>query len=199
MPNARPDLARPRHRGRFMAALVLLAIGAGLAYRRSSRLERHREEAVRPIALPPPHFAPGLAGGKPRRVGLWLVGTLVLLALAAGIAIAYETWSAQQQQRRVAVTRTGGNPDNAPALLVRYGCADCHNIPGLSAPTGDVGPDLTGVGRRAYIAGVVANTPANLVHWIVDPQSIDPKSAMPVTGITPAEARDVAAYLYAAP
>jgi cytochrome c1 len=42
----------------------------------------------------------------------------------------------------------------------------------------------------------VTNTPHNLVAFIADPRSIDPKSAMPRTGITPAEARDVAAYLY---
>ena len=52
------------------------------------------------------------------------------------------------------------------------------------------------VGRRVYIAGVVTNTPDNMVRWIVDPPSIDPQTAMPVTGISIAEARDVAAYLY---
>ena len=35
--------------------------------------------------------------------------------------------------------------------------------------------------------------------WIVDPRKVDPKSAMPATGITPEDARDVAAYLYAQP
>jgi cytochrome c1 len=136
---------------------------------------------------------------KSRRVGLWLVGTFILLLAGAVFGIAYQSWGLMAQQRKEAITRTGGDPDRAPALLVTYGCVNCHNVPGMNAPTGNVGPDLSGVGKRAYIGGVIANSPENLVGWIVDPQSIDPKSAMPKTGITPMEARDVAAYLYAQP
>jgi cytochrome c len=43
---------------------------------------------------------------------------------------------------------------------------------------------------------VISNTPDNLVQWIVSPQSFSPQSAMPATGITEAEARDVATFLY---
>jgi hypothetical protein len=49
---------------------------------------------------------------------------------------------------------------------------------------------------RLYVGGVLANTPENLVAWIVDPPAHDLLTAMPVTGIGEAEARDVAAYLY---
>ena len=136
---------------------------------------------------------------KSRRVALWLIGTLVLLALGAGIGIAYQSWGLMEQQRKEAIARTGGDPDKAPALLVKYGCVNCHNVPGLNAPTGNVGPDLSGIGKRAYIGGVLANNAENLLRWIVDPRAIDPRSAMPKTGITPAEARDVAAYLYSQP
>ena len=59
-----------------------------------------------------------------------------------------------------------------------------------------MGPDLTGLVRRVYVAGVIPNTPDNLVRFIVNPRSVDPMSAMPQTGITPDQARDVAAYLY---
>jgi cytochrome c1 len=34
------------------------------------------------------------------------------------------------------------------------------------------------------------------VSWIVDPRALSPRTAMPVTGIGEAEAREVAAYLY---
>jgi mono/diheme cytochrome c family protein len=34
------------------------------------------------------------------------------------------------------------------------------------------------------------------VRWIVSPQTFSPRSAMPATGISEAEARDVAAWLY---
>jgi cytochrome c1 len=43
---------------------------------------------------------------------------------------------------------------------------------------------------------VVPNSPENLVRWIVAPQIFSPRSAMPATGISEAEARDVATYLY---
>jgi cytochrome c2 len=43
---------------------------------------------------------------------------------------------------------------------------------------------------------VVTNTPDNLIRFIVDPKSINQKSAMPSTGINAEQARDVAAYLY---
>jgi cytochrome c len=43
----------------------------------------------------------------------------------------------------------------------------------------------------------VLNSPDNLTRWMVSPQTFSPRSAMPATGISEAEARDVAAYLYA--
>jgi cytochrome c1 len=55
---------------------------------------------------------------------------------------------------------------------------------------------LADIGHRVYVGGVVSNTPDNLVQWIVSPQSFSPQSAMPATGITAAEARDVATFLY---
>ena len=47
-----------------------------------------------------------------------------------------------------------------------------------------------------YVGGVVTNSPDNLIKWILSPQAFSPRSAMPATGITEAEARDIAAYLY---
>ena len=59
-----------------------------------------------------------------------------------------------------------------------------------------VGPPLNGMGDRRIIAGILSNEPANLMHWLQDPQSVVPGNAMPNLGITDAEARDMAAYLY---
>jgi cytochrome c len=66
----------------------------------------------------------------------------------------------------------------------------------VTGARGRVGPPLDEVARQVYVGGVVTNTPDNLIRWIVDPREIDPKTAMPATGISRAEARDVAAYLY---
>jgi cytochrome c len=91
---------------------------------------------------------------------------------------------------------TGGNPTQAPAAIRRYGCAGCHTIPGIPGGDGQVGGPLADIIHRVYVGGVVTNSPDNLVKWIVSPQAFSPRSAMPATGITEAEARDVAAYLY---
>lgn len=79
--------------------------------------------------------------------------------------------------------------------MIRYGCAGCHNIPGVPGARGEVGPPLSGFDRRLYIAGALTNEPHNLVRWLVNPSAVDPHTAMPVTGISEAEARVVAAYL----
>ena len=48
-----------------------------------------------------------------------------------------------------------------------------------------------------FIAGVLPNTADNLIDWIVDQRAYSPGSAMPVTGVSKAEARDIASWLYA--
>ena len=67
------------------------------------------------------------------------------------------------------------------------------------AADGLVGPPLAGVGGRAYIAGVLTNTPDHLIRWIVDPVGVDPLTAMPITGVSEREARDIATFLYTVP
>ncbi|MBP0445407.1 c-type cytochrome [Roseomonas sp. SSH11] len=102
----------------------------------------------------------------------------------------------RSEQRQVAHAITGGDPSRAPELMIRYGCGGCHAIPGVPGATGRVAAPLTGLRERVYVGGVVRNSADNLVAWIVDPRSLSPRSAMPRTGITEAEARDVAAFLY---
>lgn len=123
------------------------------------------------------------------------LAALALAAVAGWLAIVVA--SAQQQRFEVARLLTHGNPAAAPAIMRRYGCAGCHTIPGVPGADGQVGGSLAGLRKRVYIAGVANNTGDNLTRWIVSPQSFSPRSAMPATGISEREARDVAAYLYA--
>jgi cytochrome c2 len=125
----------------------------------------------------------------------WLVSIAgaVVLALAVGAGLG---WREQHRSESVARTMTGGNPARAPAAIRRYGCAGCHTIPGIPGGDGQVGGPLADIVHRVYVGGVVTNSPDNLVKWIVSPQAFSPRSAMPATGISEAEARDVAAYLY---
>jgi cytochrome c2 len=94
------------------------------------------------------------------------------------------------------VNRAVGNADHGATLINYYGCGSCHTIPGIPDADGLVGPPLTDFSRRVYIAGVLRNTPDNLVAWIRDPQRIVPGNVMPKMGIDAADARDIAAYLY---
>jgi cytochrome c2 len=87
------------------------------------------------------------------------------------------------------------DPDNGKLLLRQFGCGTCHRIPGVATANGTVGPPLEGVGRRAYLAGLLPNTRENMVRWIRSPRSVDPKTAMPDLQVTEAHARDMVAYL----
>jgi cytochrome c2 len=124
-----------------------------------------------------------------------LIGFALVFLTAAGIYAGYRIKFAQDARLR-AVALTGGDPDLGRSLTKRYGCAGCHTIPGVPGAQGQVGPTLKGFAARVYIGGVAANSPDTLIQWIEDPKSIDPKTAMPITGISRAEARHVAAYLY---
>lgn len=90
----------------------------------------------------------------------------------------------------------GADARRAPRLIAGFGCGGCHTIPGVSNASGNVGPPLNRFGSRTYIAGMLSNTPSNLVRWLRDPQGVVPGNAMPNMGISEAQARDIAAYLY---
>jgi putative membrane protein len=90
----------------------------------------------------------------------------------------------------------GSDHERGQQIMGAYGCPTCHVIPGVRGATGKVGPPLTGVADRVYLAGRVANEPQNMIDWIRNPQKIDPQTAMPNTGVTERDARDIAAYLY---
>jgi cytochrome c2 len=138
----------------------------------------------------------GPASEAARHAARKLALILIAIVLALIPVYLYHDLRRDAEQRQAAIAVTGGDPDRAPELFARYGCQDCHTIPGIQGADGKVGPNLAGIAQRLYVGGVVTNTPDHLISWIVDPQAIDPKTAMPRTGITPKEARDIAAYLY---
>ena len=115
------------------------------------------------------------------------------LALMASGAVAGCTGGQSTAPYNVAVA---GSPQHGRALLSQYGCGACHIIPGVHAARGLVGPPLYFWSRRTMIAGELPNTPENLERWIENPPAIEPGTAMPNLGVTPAEARDMTAYLY---
>lgn len=89
-----------------------------------------------------------------------------------------------------------GNAERGKMLVAQYGCNVCHITPGVDGPQGSLGPSLAGVASRPTISnGTVQNTPANLIQFVQNPLSLNPASAMPPSGLLPADAPDVVAYL----
>ena len=89
-----------------------------------------------------------------------------------------------------------GDASRGPMLAAQYGCNVCHIIPGVAGPQGSLGPSLQGLASRpGFSQGAVQNTPENLVKFIQDPPSLNPQSSMPPSGVSEADAKDLAAYL----
>ena len=85
---------------------------------------------------------------------------------------------------------------NGRLLLRQFGCGSCHEIPGVAAAQGRVGPPLGAVARRVYLGGVLPNSPENMVRWIRAPQDFDPRTVMPNLQVPERFAQDMTAYLY---
>jgi cytochrome c len=117
-----------------------------------------------------------------------------LRRLAPGLVVIALLGACGRQSPRSLIV--DGDPDRGKEQIVAYGCGSCHVIPGVTGAHGLLGPPLTQFANRAYIAGEVPNNEDFLVQWISVPQSIEPGTVMPNLGVSNAQARDIAAYLY---
>jgi cytochrome c len=111
---------------------------------------------------------------------------MLLCAAALGACGEHET----------AVRVAGGDANQGQRLIEQYQCGACHAIPGVAAARGTAGPPLESFGRRSYIAGRVPNLPEHLAGWLQNPPAMKPGTMMPDLGISPDDARHMAAYLY---
>ena len=96
------------------------------------------------------------------------------------VALAPDGYAAWFAQRRNG-TAGAAQPVPAPGrdLFARNGCGLCHAVRGTDA-AGTIGPDLTDVGSRAWLAaGTLPNTRANMARWISESQAVKPGSRMP--------------------
>lgn len=125
------------------------------------------------------------------------LGFVVLLSAVVLGALTVYGWRQFPQDTRFHVP--GGNPERGRELIVAYGCGTCHTVPDVNSATGRVGPQLHGFREQMFVAGVLPNTPDNLIEWVQNPKEIDPLTAMPDLGVSEAQARDIAAYLYSNP
>ena len=81
-------------------------------------------------------------------------------------------------------------------LFISNGCGACHTVRGTEA-NGTIGPDLTHVGARRFIAaGLLPNNRGTLAGWIASAQHLKPGNRMPsFDNLAGRELRAVAAYL----
>jgi cytochrome c2 len=119
-----------------------------------------------------------------------------ILALAAAAALLSGCDQSALPGTRLTESVPGGDPQRGLSLIHSYGCGTCHTIPGIQGATGLVGPPLYFFSRRTMIAGMLPNTPDNVVTWLENPQAIVPNNAMPFMAIDARDATDIAAFLY---
>jgi cytochrome c2 len=120
------------------------------------------------------------------KAALFVIAVMLVALTSCEPSGATKLWAAET---------TGGNPEHGKDAIGRHGCAACHTIDGISSEA-MVGPPLTRMAARTYLAGNMQNTAANLIRFIQHPRAVHNDTAMPEMGLTDEEARDIAAYLY---
>ncbi len=107
----------------------------------------------------------------------------------------FERW--RQSQLRPAVRPTMPEQIAGQKVFMSKPCAACHTIQGTAAAA-TVGPDLTHLASRHYIAaGLLQTTRGSLAAWIADPQTLKPGNNMPDVPLDASELKAVSAYLAA--
>jgi mono/diheme cytochrome c family protein len=96
-----------------------------------------------------------------------------------------------------AVPAAEANVAHGKQLLSERGCVSCHRVSGagLSSPPSNqpavrtlgLAPDLRFARERSE--------PSTIVRWLLDPQRLKHDAAMPNLGLSPDDARDLAAFL----
>lgn len=108
---------------------------------------------------------------------------------------AFNKWLDKQREPAAEVT---GDAAEGAKLFISRACVTCHTIRGTDA-IGTIGPDLTHVASRAYIAGgILENSTADVADWLRDPQGLKPgnKMILPIE-LTSEDVRLLTAYIRA--
>jgi putative membrane protein len=137
-------------------------------------------------------FAPQHGTQRPQSPQRTFIPLVCVVSLAA-----LSTSACDRETYRAAAQITGGDPARGRATIRKYGCDTCHQIPGVSSSANShVGPPLTSIAERVYLAGRVRNSPSSMQQFIRHPREIDPRTAMPDMNVSDGDGRDIAAYLY---
>lgn len=107
----------------------------------------------------------------------------------------FEAW--RNAQIAAAASPASAQQRQGHDFFMSHPCAACHTIRGTPA-AGTLGPDLTHVASRLYIAaGLMPTTRGALAAWVADPQTAKPGNNMPAVPMSAADLVDVSAYLAA--
>ncbi len=118
----------------------------------------------------------------------------MILIVVAQTPEDYQAWLARQRSDAAPPVTT--QQIEGQQLFLGKACALCHSVRGTLA-LGNVGPDLTHMGSRLFIAAnYLPNNEANLEAWVTHAQSLKPACAMPnITQFTGTQLRALTAYL----
>lgn len=119
---------------------------------------------------------------------------LMRLVVVADAPARYQAWLQAE-------SHPGADPTTPDAVagkqvFLSAACVACHTVRGTTAQ-GVLGPDLTHIGSRLYLASdVFPNNDAYLAAWIVHAQSLKPGALMPnLPDYTGKQLLDMVAYL----
>jgi cytochrome c oxidase subunit II len=105
----------------------------------------------------------------------------------------FEQW----REAQIRAANPPGDEESRKGLAVFLSkpCVSCHTVRGTTAG-GRIGPDLTHLGSRRYLAsGTLPLTRGALGAWVIDPQGIKPGVHMPMTQLAPDEINPLLSYL----
>ena len=119
-----------------------------------------------------------------------------LTTLTTVLAVFFLLAGCQREAWEALPGPVGGDPTAGAVEIRNIGCGSCHKIPGIPGVQGLVGPPLDSMSRRIYLAGVLRNTPENMMAWLRDPQKFIPGNAMPNMNLSEEQSRNITAYLY---
>ena len=165
------------------------AHGARMVPRRAvlGRQARHQDDG---------HAGMGVSSGRRRHLGDRRLSAGSGPRIAAAVSVrGIERYTFGPPRAQPAPTLAATRPGAWKVAIQQYACASCHVIPGIVGARATVGPPLTGIAIRGFIAGILPNTVDNMVRWLQAPQAVYSEGAMPNLGVTERDARDIAAYL----
>lgn len=120
----------------------------------------------------------------------------VIRALVGALVVVILSSCAAEASRPQPVIPVGGDPDLGRETIVEYGCGSCHRIPGIPEADALVGPPLESWSGRAFVAGILPNSPENLARFLADPDEIRPGTAMPDLQLNDEDIAAIVAYLF---